>query len=248
MLRSAKDLEGYAIGATDGDIGTVNDFYFDDTFWTVRYLVVDTGDWLPGRRVLLPSVALGSPDPAVQKIFVNLTRFQVKNSPDIDTHKPVSRQHEAELYMYYGWAGYWIGDPLAATGAAPFGPAIPVASEVTPPPTEYGDPHLQSTNKVIGYGIHASDGDLGHAADFLIDDHTWAIRYVVIEAGHWFAGKKVLVAPEWVDKVSWEDQKMHVHIPREMIRNSPEFDPSTPVSREYERSLYQHYGRPTYWT
>ena len=239
-MRSAKDLEGYTVAASDGDIGTVKDYYFDDVSWTVRYLVVDTGEWLPGRRVLLPPPALGQANPAVQKLFVNLTRAQVRNSPDIDTHKPVSRQHEMDLYQYYGWTGYWLGDPLVAPAAVPLASAVPRSEE-------QNDPHLQSANQVKGYGIHASDGDIGHVDDFLIDDESWEIRYLVVDTGHWLSGKKMLVSPRWAENISWEEHKIYLHLARGTIQSSPEFDPSVPVTREYEHLLHEHYGVPAYW-
>src|SRR5205809_6020840 len=109
MLRSASEWDGYSIQATDGEIGHVAEFLFDDEKWTIRYLVVDTGGWLPGRRVLISPIALGETDWPGHRLHVKLTRQQVEESPVIDTDKPVSRQHEVSYYQYYRWPYYWGG-------------------------------------------------------------------------------------------------------------------------------------------
>ena len=112
MQNSTKDLKGNAIVATDGDIGKVDDFYFDDKSWTIRYLVADTGNWLLGRKVLLSPIAVGKADFSSGRINVKLTKKQVEESPSIDSDKPVSRQHEAYYHDYYGYPYYWSGPYL----------------------------------------------------------------------------------------------------------------------------------------
>src|SRR5438105_5096052 len=107
MLISVKDLAGFHLAATDGSIGEVQDCYFDDVHWTVRYLVVDTGGWLSGRKVLISPMAIRGIDIDGEHVIVDLTREQVERSPDIDTHRPVSRQHEIALLQYYGYPSYW---------------------------------------------------------------------------------------------------------------------------------------------
>ena len=109
VLRRVEDLQTYTIGATDGDIGTVADLYFDDQSWTARYVVVDTGGWLSGRKVLIPPRAIQQIDAAGQRLVTNLTRQQVEDSPGIDTERPVSRPYEIDLYGYYGYPYYWEG-------------------------------------------------------------------------------------------------------------------------------------------
>ena len=99
-----------------------------------------------------------------------------------------------------------------------------------------------------GYHIAATDGDIGHVQDFLVDDATWAIHYLVVDTSNWWFGKKVLVSPEWIDRVDWADAKVYVGVTREQIRKSPEYDPSDPVERDYEPRLHDHYGRPSYWS
>jgi hypothetical protein len=241
MLRSVKALYGYTIAATDGDIGGVYAFYFDDQAWTIRYLIVDTGTWLPGREVLISPAAVGQPQWEMRRLPVNLTQAQVENSPDIDTDQPVSRQYETALHDYYAWPVYWTAIPVD-----PGGLAIPpeLAENLA---TRPGDPHLRSTQEVIGYYIQASDGDLGHVEDFIIDDEDWTIRYMVIDTRNWLPGKKVVVSPEWITEVAWGESKVHVDLTREAIKNSPEYDPVESVNRLYEERLYDFYGRPKYW-
>ena len=255
MLRSIKDLSGFAIGATDGDIGTVKECFFDDLTYTVRYVVVETGGWLSERKVLLSPSAFRAMDWEHKRVTAALTKAQVEKSPDIDTHKPVSRQHETEFYGYYGYTPYWEGSYL--WGAYPY-PAIDLTPALSAADLERerrwnweaksrDNPHLRSSRAVTGHYIQATDGEIGHVADFLVDDQSWAIRYLIVDTTNWWAGKKVLVAPAWIEKVDWDHSKVHVTLTCEQIKNSPEYDPTKPIDRPYETKLYGHYGLPRYW-
>jgi uncharacterized protein YrrD len=243
VLRSIISLRGFGIGARDGEIGKVHSFLFDDRSWAVRYLVADTGGWLHGRKVLIAATALERPDWHARVFPVELTKEQVRNAPDIDTDRPVSRQHEAELHKYYNWAPYWG----TGYGAAVF--TVPPAQEEQEPPENAaeGNPNLRSTREVIGYRIHATDGQIGHVEDFIISDEDWVIRYIVVDTRNWLPGRSVLVSPEWVRDISWEEQEVWVGVSKETIEDSPPFDPSAPVNREYEVQMYDYYGRPKYW-
>lgn len=112
MLSTVEELEKYTIGATDGTIGTVDDFYFDDHDWVVRYVVVDTSAWLPGRKVLISPFSIGDSDLRNHVFPASISRDQIKNSPGIDADKPVSRQHEIRYLGYYGYPYYWGGSGL----------------------------------------------------------------------------------------------------------------------------------------
>ena len=255
MLRSAKDLQGYTLHATDGDIGTVRTFYFDDENWYIRYLVVVTGSWLSGKRVLLSPVTLRDPLLGTQQLPVNLTQEQVRNSPDIDTDRPVSRQQEIALYTHYNWPAYWtMRDPLVAQsltarpGSAPIPPPGAPPDTLEPIDAPRLNVHLRSMREVIGYHIQASDGQIGHVEDFIIDTDIWNVRYVVVDTRNWLPGKHVLVAPDWIQEVNWTDAQVHVALSRDRIKDSPEFDATEPVNRDYELKLYDYYGRPTYWS
>ena len=245
MRRSLNDLVGYTIRANDGDIGTVSEFYFDDNGWTIRYLVVDTGGWLSGRKVLISPVALGSPDWESRTFPVNLTKEQVQNSPSIDIDKPISRQHETELHGYYGWPVYWGGGSgFGGVQASPLFVMETTNEDETAPEDAEGDTHLRSTSQVTGNHIEATDGEIGHLESFMVDDETWAILYLLVDTRDWLPGKRILVSPRWIKRVSWPTSRVLVDLTRDAIRNSPEFDPQKPVTLDYEGKLHDYYGRP----
>jgi PRC-barrel domain len=255
MLHNLTDLKGSTIKARDGQIGEVEDFYFDDDKWTIRYLVVSTGTWLGGRQVLISPISLGLTDKANRSIDVNLSKKQVENSPGIDSDKPVSRQYETTYSNYYGYPYYWGGPYLWGPAAVPAAmPPVPSHTEgeieaMERRDQEPSDPHLHSGNEVIGhYYIEATDGDIGHVEEFLIDDESWTIRYMVVDTVNWWPGKKVLVAPPWIHRVSWNDSKVYVNLSRDSIQRAPEFDRNQPLSRDYEQHLHRHYGRAPYWS
>lgn len=247
MLRQHSEIIGYAVRATDGPIGSVADLLLEDTSWTVRWAVVDTGSWLLGRKVLLPLSALGRPDAAMREFPVDLTRKQIEDSPDIETDAPVSRQLESSTYGYYGWAPYWppaYAPPVGAPLAVP--PLLTDAPRHSPGGTEppSGDPNLRSAKEITGYYVRATDGDIGHVEEFLIEDGSWAIRYIVVDTKNWWPGKKVLVSPRWFRDVSWGEQQVNVGLARAEVGRSPEYDASAAVDRAYEERLHRHYGYP----
>ena len=244
MLRNATDLQGYTIHATYGDIGHVEQFYFDDEHWTVRYLVADAGNWLTGRRVLISNYSIGEVKWDERKIFVKLTREQVENAPGVELHRPVTRQYEASLYDYYDYPYYWGGAGIDGMGVYPgtlVSAAEPAVAGVPETPPE--DSHLQSTRDVTGFHIEATDGEIGHIEDFIIDDDDWTIRYVEVDTRNWWPGKKVLLAPRWIQHIDWQEGKVRVNLLREIIQNAPEYDPAVPLTRQYEVSLFDYYGR-----
>lgn len=262
MLRHAKELEHYELRARDGKIGHVDDFFFDDRTWTVRYLVVDTGTWLDSRKVLISPTAVSRAEWDRKCLPVNLTQEQVRHSPSIDTEAPVSREHEAALIQYYNWPAYW-----GATGFPEMGFVLPVAPIMPPDAARdarqlqqreaaeagrvsrggtavHEDRHLRSVRAVTGHGIEATDGAIGHVDDFLIDDRSWEIRYLVVDTRNWWPGKKVIVAPQWIHEVGWDEAKVHVDLTRGVIKSSPAYDPTQQVTPDYAGQLHRHYGRP----
>jgi len=248
MKQRIKSLIGFTIGGTDGEIGKVKEFYFDDNSWTIRYLIVETGSWLFGRKVLISPEALLTPDWEGKIFPVRLTKEQIKNSPDIDTEKPVSRQQEVELNGYYPWTNYW-GYGIWAGGMGTTGmmasPSLPLEEAIheNAGGDEPANPHLRSTSKVTGYNIKASDGEIGDVEDFIIDDSTWKISFMLVDTGNWFPGKKVLISPKWIKEVSWEDASVSVYATEEQVKNSPEYQPSEDISDSYESNLQNYYGR-----
>ncbi|HTL69990.1 MAG TPA: PRC-barrel domain-containing protein [Candidatus Eisenbacteria bacterium] len=240
MLRSVRDLYGYRLTGTDGDLGHVHEFYFDDEFWMIRYLVADTGSWLTGRRVLVSPSAFDEPEWEKRVFPVRLSRQEIEEGPEIEADEPVSRQHEEALSEYFQWAPYW----LPGGWAQPVGGAPPSPVRHRGPK---GDPHLRSTRDVIGYHLKAADGPIGHVDDFIINDADWAVRYLVVDTRNWLPGKKVLISPWWVQDIRWEDSRICVSLTCEQIRRSPPYDFASPVGRDYEDTLFEHYGKPKYW-
>jgi hypothetical protein len=247
MLRNINKLKGMNLVAVDGEIGSIDYFFFDDEAWGIRYFVVNTGNWLTGRQVLISPYAVKEVDWVEGGVTVTLTQEQVRNSPEIDVLRPISRQQETAFLNYYDYPYYWgaaeaVGFPTQP-GAASVG-TIAAAQSVSETPS---DSHLRSTQTVAGYHIAALDGELGHVEDFVVDDESWEIRYLVINTRNWWPGKKVIVAPQWIQSVDWRDSKVHVNLTCNAIKGSPEFSESTLISREYENQLYRYYGHPGYW-
>jgi hypothetical protein len=237
MLHRVDELLGFRIHAADGDIGRVHDLYFDDQRWTIRYLVVDTRHWLPGRRILLSPVSVRRVDWARRQIVVALSREQIRRSPKVDSDQPVGRGRIAlfrECYtLPYSWA---LGGFLWASGPNPR-----PAREARRRP---GDPHLRSTRLLRGYGVTAMDGDVGHVDGFLVDDGSWALRHVVVNTRHWRPGHRVLIPSEWIAWVSWIELAVHVDLQVERIMNAPDYDPSHSLTSADETRVSAYYGRP----
>jgi hypothetical protein len=262
MLRNSKNLEGCCIGATDGTIGEVKDLYFDDEAWVIRYLVVGTGSWLQNRKVLISPYALSQPQWAQKLLRASLTKEQVKNSPDIDTDMPVSRQHEMQYLKYYNYPWYGGGAGLWGIGATPA--LMPLGGAYEWPADSYGqiraehdrevsnerekgDHHLRSYNAIQKYSIHASDGDIGHVAGLLVDDETWAIRYLIVDTSNWGMGHQALVATQWIRDVSWPHSYVTIALSRGELKDAPQYAGTSPVDRAQEVELFEYYGRPGYW-
>jgi sporulation protein YlmC with PRC-barrel domain len=245
MLNKARTLKGYKLDSFDGEIGTVKEFYFDDHHWTIRYLVADTGNWLLGRQVLISPYALVTVNKEEQYITVDLTKKQIEDSPSLNSDKPVSRQFENDYYGYFGWPLYWGGPYM--WGAYPY---IVHDRDKWKDHTQGGkawDPNLRSTSAVNGYHIQTIDGEIGHVEDFIVDDETWAIRYLIVDTRNWWPGKKVLISPKWIERVSWSESKVFVNLTRETIKQSPEYTEESLITRDYETGLHRHYDRQGYW-
>jgi len=245
MLSNAKTLHGYTLDSRDGEIGKVKEFYFDDQHWAIRYLVADTGDWLMDRQVLISPYALIAVNEEKQRVAIDLTNKQIEDSPSLNRDKPVSRQFEESYYGHYGWPYYWSG--LNVWGAFAYPVPRPEKGRRSVQNEKTWDPHLRSTHDVSGYHIQAADDEIGHVEDFIIDDETWAIRYLIIDTRNWWPGKRVLISPQWIERVSWDESKVFVNIPRETIKQSPEYTEESLLTRDYETRLHRHYNRQGYW-
>jgi len=251
MLRSLKELERCVVEATDGGIGSVQDFYFDDESWVVRYLVVDTGEWLAGRKVLISPHSIGGLAADGKSLSASISREQVKNSPAIDPDKPGSRARERGYFAYYGYPYYWDGAGLWGENAHPGMTVGGVAyadpaSEIEAEREQHVNPHLRSCNAVARYYLHASDGEIGHVQGYLIDDKSWAIRFLIVNTSNWWLGHQVLIAPQWIEDVSWLDSTVTTDLTRQAVKHSPAYDPEALPDAGAERALFQHYGRSEY--
>jgi hypothetical protein len=238
VLRNIKDLKGYDVRATDGTIGEVDDFYFEDASWTVRYLAVDIGGWLSGRKVLISPEALKQSDWDNRILPVSLTKDQIEKCPDVDTNEPISREYETELHRHYEWPLYWD-----------YGPIQKEAAKLEKQKAS----HLRSAEEVMGYRVKAIEGELGPLLDFIVDHETWIIRYMVIStryiiehARDLIQGKKVLISTEWTE-VSWAESEVYVNLPIEIVKDGPEYDTDVPLNRDFEEIIYDYYKRPKYW-
>ena len=261
MLRNLNDLQDYAIRATDGDIGSVKDFYIDDQAWVIRYFVVEAGSWFSSKKVLVSPFAFGDPNWQDKVLPVSITREQVSNSPDIDTDKPVSRQHENDYLDYYAYPFYWGGAGLWGAESLPnlampqfvSTPSViepqPDNVVVDPPAAHHNsdDIHLRSCKVVMGHHIHASDGDIGHVQGMLVDDKTWALRYLIVDTSNWWGGHLVLIAPDWIREISWFDGMVSLNVTRQQVKDAPPYDASFQVDRVHEVTLHDNYGSIAYW-
>jgi hypothetical protein len=229
MLHSINELKGYVIAAEDGEIGRCKDFLFDDRHRAIRYMVADTAKWLLGRKVLVSPIALGKPDWETRRFPVQLTQEEIKDSPPLDEEAPVSRQYESSWFDYYGWPCYWVGGGI--WGASPYPTALFLKrlQKVVEKGLEPEESHLRSANEVTGYQVLSKDGKVGHAEDFLLEDETWVLRYIVINIHNGLPPWKVLVASTWVTWVDWVSMQIRVELTTEAVKNSFEYDPKEPV-------------------
>ena len=234
MLVSFEDIRGYGIHAVDGDIGALRDVLFEDAASAIRYLVVETGGWLLGREVLLAPAAVGAVEPARRVIATALTTRQVKDSPTLDDQQAFSREHEELLHRHYDWAPYWQGTTAAGLApqwgllGLPPAPAHddPILDEIAAAELERGDPTLRSAREVVGYYVAATDGDIGHVDDLLIEDASWTIARLVIDTRNWLPGRKVLIGPDRLRQVDWGERQILLDLPRREVEASPEYDPA----------------------
>lgn len=231
MLWEASGVIGYRLAGLDGEIGTVRDFYFDDQSWVIRYLIADTGNWLTGIHISIARASLVEVNGGERHISVDMTKEQIERSPVLSSQAPVSKQLEALAFGIYG-------SPEMGPDRPGRGPAARGMRR---------DPHLRSTHHVRGYHVRAADGDVGVVSDFIIDDATWAIRYLVTDTQNWLEGRHVLISPQWIERVSWSKSSVLVSLSRDAIEQSPEDLGGSRRTREYETRLHEHYDRQGYW-
>ena len=236
QLRKLAQLSRHQLHARDGEIGRLKEILFDDRYWSLRYFVVHTGNWMLGKDVLIVPSMVSSIDADSECLNVELTREQIENSPEVDTSLPISRHAESEFYGYYGLSPYWKDYPSLREM-----PEIRPASAAEQP-REPDQPNLRSSSAVTGYRIHAQDGEIGHVEDFILDDHDWAVRYLEVSTRNWLPGRHVLGAPIWIHSIDWRDREVIVNLRRETIETAPDYDAGEIISNDYQLALYKHYG------
>ena len=253
MLRVGSSLKGYEVEASDGRVGSVQDLLFDDISWKLRWLVVDTGDWLNRRRVLIHPSVIGRIDDEDSALQIKLARSIITDAPGILLDRPVSLQQQKSLYDYYDWDAAWDGSTFGqGTMVNDFKPVMRFDSDTVGVAAgesfhvEDGDPHLRSLSEIIGYHIHANDGDIGHAQDVLIDDNGWLINYLIVDTSNWWIGHHVLLSPYSVTKIEFSDRKIQVNTNMAKIQSSPPWKPEELVDEAYQAQLHEHYGWPAY--
>ena len=261
MLRSMRDLENYSIRANDGDIGRVKDFYADDGTWVIRHLIVDTSVWMGNRKVLISPRCMGRPDWGGRILPVKITKERVRNSPDIDIDKPVSRQHERGYLGHYDYPYYWSGAGILDESAYPYAVLKGGGDVNSDGPygngheraqsgsreDQQGGLHLRSCKEIIGFHIHASDGDIGHVHDVLVDERAWTIPYIVVNTNNWFGGHRVLIVPHRIRDVSSTKHMVSVDLTRQQLKDAPLYNAEEAFCRQEEESICRHYGRNGHW-
>lgn len=251
MLVSESEVYKFSIDTRDGEKGSLKELYFDDEHWAIRYLVVDTHKWLPGRKVLISPYAIETLKHDEEKVVVSLTTKEVKDSPSIDTDQTISREHEMSINRHYGWPYYWVGTGAWGSGMYPRpymeDERMVIDNQPDESPGEEEENHLRSTKEVSGYHIEAIDGDIGNVEDFIFDDETWQLRYLVVNTKKFLGGKEVLLSTDWIKDIHWTDRSVVVNVPKEKINNAPEYRLNEPLTRRFEEDLHTHYGKTGYW-
>jgi len=214
MLYFSSELKTYHVEATDGELGKILDVYFDDKKWAVRYAVLDTRKWLPGRRVILSPTAFVHLNKEERKLEVVHDKETVRNSPEISEESFISSDIEHSLSGYYGWSRYWMGNMLWGEQEQPILPTLETAAthgleietQVTVP-QDYG---LRSEEETLGFKVHASDGGLGKVADLIFDDEYWKVQYIIVQDNDVLEGSFYAIRPEDLQSVAWFEEDMYV--------------------------------------
>lgn len=242
MLRSMYERLNYRTEARDGIVGSLDDFLMDDRTWAIRYAVIDTGKWLPGRKIIMAHSGMGEPDWPSRTIPLNVTKAEIEAAPTLAQARPVSRQYEEYLFQHYNWAPYW--GPGAAGGMG-----FPVTSNETaatsPRSDEFkkGDPHLRSFNELRGYKLVAHGEKAGRIDNFMCYDETWEIPFLVASVGGWFHQKSLMVPTSHISNISFPDREMDIRLDREALAHLPMYDPLKAEAGRLEVCVYDYRGR-----
>ncbi|MDF3130970.1 PRC-barrel domain-containing protein [Kiritimatiellaeota bacterium B1221] len=212
MQTSLESLRGFTLKAKNGEIGRVRDLLLEEGSWTVRWIVVDTGKWLLGRKVLLSPLAFGAADFEEKNLPVDLDREQIEGAPHLDEHAPVSREYEKTYYDHYQWPYYWMGGGIWGSAAHPIGLHTLNADRninlKEPPLPEEKDVVLRSGHELTKYELKAGDETLGYVDDILLDTKDWTVRAIQFDTRKWFQGKILRLSPTKISRVSWQEHRI----------------------------------------
>jgi hypothetical protein len=231
-MKTLRRLEGFRVLGEGETLGKVMDAYFDDHVWAVRDLVV-AGSGRHARLWWLSPHSILRIDQRRRTIETTITAAQWRTTAPDEPDTAIPRATWTGLLKYYGFPYSWRGLDRAVA------PRVPSSSGP--------ELHLRSERRFRHYLVHALDGELGHVEDLLVDEHSWAVRYLVVDTRRWRPGGRVLLAPEWVLYVSWLEQSVHTSLEQKTVRTAPPYDRRTRIDRAYEARLRQHYGRPAAW-
>ena len=246
----------FTLLSADGEVGRVTDAIFDDESWTIRYFVVKTGSWLSGRRVVVAPEAIKAVDDEADTLVSSLDRKVIAKSPEIDLDQPISLAQAIELHTYYNWPFFWdvVSDEALGTGNLAAVPLVDSVDEMAKEAAEemetqggVGERNLRSFKEVVGYRIQARDGEIGQVKDFILEERTWNIFYMVVDTGGLLSEKDVILSPSWVERVDWDNKLIWMDLKRETVRNSPLIEDDLPIDRSFETKLYDHYHKNKYW-
>jgi uncharacterized protein YrrD len=259
MYISTEKVRNVAVSATDGLLGKVDQFFFDSGSWAIRYIVVEMGPLLSTQKKLLSPRAIQSIGP--EELRVNISKDQLRRSPDVDADQPVSRQKELEIHKHFGWSFYWDNPDYATTFGTSLYPGMNIYPDA-PRDTDRNDEKnrqdlarecepekrcLRSTKKVTGYTVVAQDQEIGSVKEFLFDDEHWVLRYIIAETGPLLASKKHILSSQWSQKIEWRTNRIYFDIDPTIIKHGPPYDTGILISRTYEKELYDYYHKPYYW-
>lgn len=248
MYAGLRDVKRYSIATTDGDIGVIQDFLFDDRDWAVRYMQVDTHKWLPmGQKVLISPISLRELDENEEVIHVLLSTQQVKDSPPIEAHEPVSRAYETLFFKYFGYGYYWTGPGVWGEYSQPHAlahrqmPDMKDFGRVLGPPDDQN--HLRSIEQIKGYDVTFSAENIGQVYDLIMDTESWTIKYVVVDTHRFLPGfKKVLLRPSHIDAIDWLTHRLSSHVNAEFLLHCPTYESGLLNSELYQKRVKKQFS------
>jgi len=234
MLQLVSTLIGYEVESSDGSIGTVRDILFDDVTWKMRWLAIDTGDWITRRHVLIHPSAIGLVDKGGKFLQVKIARNLINGAPALKKDQAVTMQFEASLYAYFDVEPEW-NSTIFGERAAPEASA-----------SHDCDPHLCSFKATHGFHNEARDGSIGHMDDVVIETLDWLIHYLVVTTANWGTGARVLISPYAVEHISAAEKNIRLNLTQEQVTSSPHWDPHVLIDDSYLALIHAHYDWPAH--